>query len=247
MIICKTRADLKNIENLGNVGFVPTMGALHIGHEALIKESKKNNTKTWVSIFVNPLQFNDKKDFEVYPNRIEDDLRMCRELGVDVVFMPTPEQMYFDNEAISLYENAISKDFEGAMRPGHFEGVLTVMLKLLNLVKSKRVYMGLKDYQQYLLIKMLCKNFFISTEVVGVETVREKSGLPFSSRNLNLSENGLNQARKVARAFHETKDKKGFLEAIEVVELDYYGKCADRILMAHRIESVRILDNKPIG
>lgn len=247
MIICRTKADLKKIKNSEPMGFVPTMGALHIGHEALIKESKKNNKKTWVSIFVNSLQFNDKKDFEVYPNRMEADLNLCESLGVDVVFMPTEQEMYFQEESISLQENEISKSFEGSMRPGHFEGVLTVMLKLLNLIKPQKVYMGLKDYQQYLLIKMLCNNFFIPTEVVGVEIVREESGLPYSSRNLNLSEEGLKEARRIAKAFHETHDKKSFLQAAGVLELDYYGECLDRCLMAHRVESVRILDNKPIG
>lgn len=247
MIICKTRIELKKTDRSVSLGFVPTMGALHIGHEALIQESKKNNEKTWVSVFVNPLQFNDKKDFDVYPKKIEADLEICEKLGVDGVFMPSEQEIYLPNESIVLAENIISKSYEGLMRPGHFEGVLSVMLKLLNIMQPQRVYMGLKDYQQWLLIKMLCENFFISTEVVGVETVRDSSGLPYSSRNLNLSKAGLKKAREVAKVFKESQDKKSFLEAVGEIELDYYGPCEGRILMAHRVDSIRILDNKSIG
>jgi pantoate--beta-alanine ligase len=135
------------------------------------------------------------------------------------------------------------------MRPGHFDGVLLILLKLLNLVRADAIYMGEKDYQQALLTQKLCKTFFISTEVKTVKTYRDSAGLPFSSRNTKLTPNGLEQARTVAKVFHKSKDKAEFIKTLKSslkteIDLDYYGELGKKVLMAHRIEDVRILDNK---
>ena len=225
------------------LGFVPTMGALHRGHAALIKESIKENEITVVSIFVNPTQFNDPKDFESYPNTWEKDLLLCKNLGVDVIFSPGSNDMYFKKESIVLSEKVISESFEGEYRSGHFNGVLKVLLKLLNIVKPSNIYMGEKDYQQALLTQRLCIDFFIDTQVRIVKTVRDESGLPYSSRNLKLSDAGLLKAKFIAEKFHSSQSKEDFLKNLEI-ELDYFGKLDQKILMAHRVEGIRILDNK---
>ena len=241
--LTKYRRDLASKSQ--SVGFVPTMGALHTGHLALIEASVKENQRTLVSIFVNPTQFNDQRDFESYPNTLETDLSLCKEQGVDAVFCPKDSDMYPKGSSITLSENRVSKSFEGESRPGHFSGVLTVLLKLLNLVKPQCIYMGEKDYQQSLLTKKLCEEFFIETKVCVVETVREEEGLPFSSRNLKLSKEGLKKAKLIAKRFHSSSSKEEFLKALNI-ELDYFGELEGKVLMAHRIEDVRILDNKDI-
>ena len=234
-----------------SLGFVPTMGALHRGHGDLIKKSTDENDYTVVSVFVNPTQFNDKKDFETYPNTWREDLSLCEELGVDVVFSPSVDEMHLQEDSIVLSERKISKDFEGQHRPGHFDGVMMILLKLLGVVRPSYIYMGEKDYQQALLTIQLCKQFFLDTQVKVVETLRDESGLPLSSRNLNLTAKGFSKAQKIARKFHSSRNKEEFLSELEEISLDYFGKLEfgeleSKILMAHRIEGIRILDNKDV-
>jgi len=252
MKILKTVKELndykKNISG-DSLGFVPTMGALHKGHAELFKASVEQNKKTLVSIFVNPKQFNDEKDFLTYPKTIDEDLAFCDEYGVDSVFLPEKEELFLEEESITLADTSISSVFEGKMRPGHFEGVLLILLKLLNLVRADAIYMGEKDYQQSLLTQKLCKTFFIPTHVKAVKTYRDSTGLPFSSRNTKLTPKGLEQAQIVAKMFHKSKSKAEFLKALKSslqteIDLDYYGELGEKVLMAHRIEDVRILDNK---
>ena len=137
------------------LGFVPTMGALHEGHVSLIKESVRANDRTILSIFVNPTQFNSPKDLQSYPSNIERDLEIARDAGVDFIFLPSHSDIYIDKFEYQIHETKLSKELCGAGRPGHFTGVLTVVMKLLNLVAPDRAYFGLKDFQQYELVQKI--------------------------------------------------------------------------------------------
>ncbi len=195
MIIIKSTLDYLNTYNKQlnskKIGFVPTMGYLHEGHLSLVKESIKNNEVTIVSIFVNPTQFGKGEDFNSYPRNTERDLALLKETGTDIVFIPEVEDIYPNNHK-SLVEIGIDSDFTnklcGKYRPGHFNGVAQIIIKLFSIVKANNTYFGLKDYQQYILIKNLASTFFPYTKVIGVPTIRENSGLAMSSRNTYLTE-----------------------------------------------------------
>ncbi len=185
-----------------SIGFVPTMGFLHEGHFNLIEESKKANDITVVSIFVNPLQFNDIKDFEKYPKNEEGDVKNLTKLGVDILFLPSAEEVYgqIGEVKIEMKIPSLMKNLCAPSRPGHFEGVLHIVSKLFNYVLADKVYFGLKDYQQFLIIKELINNLSFPVEIIGVETVREKSGLAMSSRNSRLSKEESEEATLVYRS-----------------------------------------------
>jgi pantoate--beta-alanine ligase len=228
-----------------SVGFVPTMGALHDGHLSLIKKSKEENDITVVSIFVNPTQFNDKSDFENYPITFDDDFEKLNEEEVDYLFLPSYNEIYNDNYRYSITENDLSLDLCGAHRPGHFDGVLTVVMKLLNIVQANYAYFGEKDYQQYLLIKGMVKSFFINTEIIFVETVRSNDGLALSSRNIRLSE----EERKRAVLFPQLlKSNKSCDEVITELEqngfeVNYIKEISNRRFGAVILGNVRLIDN----
>jgi pantoate--beta-alanine ligase len=171
-----------------SLGFVPTMGALHDGHISLFNRSVKENDKSVASIFVNPTQFNDKEDLKNYPRNFDEDYRKLADAGVDYIIFPEYNDMYNDDFRYEVNEKELSKILCGASRPGHFTGVLTVVLKLLNIVKAGRAYFGEKDYQQYLLIKGMTEAFFIDTQIVPGAIVREADGLAMSSRNVLLND-----------------------------------------------------------
>jgi len=168
------------------IGFVPTMGALHAGHASLLARSVAESEYTVLSIYVNPTQFNDAGDLARYPRTLEQDLALAESLGVDAVLLPRYEALYADGYRYRLDEMTFSRTLCGAHRPGHFAGVLTVVMKLLNLVRATRAYFGEKDYQQYLLIRDMCAAFFLDTEIVPCATLREPDGLAMSSRNMLL-------------------------------------------------------------
>ncbi len=170
------------------VGLVPTMGALHDAHIALIKKSIQQNDITVVTIFVNPTQFNNQNDYKNYPNTFNEDLSKLKKLKVDYLLNPSYKDIYPDNYEYKVVESNFSKILCGKYRPGHFDGVLTIVLKLLNLVKPDRAYFGEKDYQQLMLIEGMVKAFFVDTKIVSLPTVRTKEGMALSSRNLKLSE-----------------------------------------------------------
>lgn len=174
----------------GSVGFVPTMGALHAGHGSLIERSVAENDYTVLSIYLNPTQFNNPRDLDCYPKTLARDLEMARALGVDFVITPSYEQMYADGFRFQVDETEFSGELCGEHRPGHFTGVLTVVMKLLNLTRADRAYFGEKDYQQYLLIRDMCEAFFLPVDIVPCATVREADGLAMSSRNENLDAAG---------------------------------------------------------
>lgn len=183
----------------GSVGFVPTMGALHPGHAALIERCVAENDRTVLSIFVNPTQFDDPADLDKYPKSLDDDLALARDLGVDAVLLPRFDELYPDDFRFQVTETAFSNELCGRHRPGHFSGVLTVVLKLFNLVRPRRAYFGEKDYQQYLLVRDLCAALFVDVDIVACATVREADGLAMSSRNALLDA----RARRLAPVLHE--------------------------------------------
>ena len=254
-------------KNLQTVGFVPTMGALHNGHIELIKKAKEENEFVIVSIFVNPTQFLPGEDFEKYPRKTEADLEICKRLGVDAVFLPTPENMYSKDEVLVKAPNIKGYILEGHFRPGHFDGVLQVVNKLFNIIKPTRAYFGKKDAQQLYLIKKMVKNFFMDIEIVEVDTVREKDGLALSSRNVYLSKKERTRALTISKALKraaklstKTKNieeiKKEMKKILDVDELQYIA-FVDRefnaineiipnntiILIAAFIGTTRLIDN----
>ena len=173
-----------------SIGLVPTMGALHDGHLSLIKRSIKENDKTVVSIFINPLQFDKEADLKSYPKRIEEDKSKLDPLDIAVVFEPLVKDFYAKEPSVHVYFGEMEKTLEGQFRPGHFGGVGVVVSKLFHLAQPDRAYFGLKDLQQFLLIRKMVEDLSFQVEIVGVETYRDKSGLAMSSRNQRLSNEG---------------------------------------------------------
>jgi pantoate--beta-alanine ligase len=252
------------------VALVPTMGALHAGHRELIRRAKRlPNTVVATSIFVNPLQFGAGEDFEAYPRPLEADLDVLREDGVEIAFTPSADALYADGAAVTVHPGPLGDELEGAVRPGHFAGVLTVVAKLFNLVRPDYAFFGEKDYQQLVLIKRMVRDLNIDTRVIGVPTVRERDGLALSSRNVYLTPEQREDAivlsaaltagafvgRDGAEAVLETAWKT--LAARPAVEVDYLelrgtdlgpapvdGEA--RLLIAARVGSTRLIDNVPV-
>jgi pantoate--beta-alanine ligase len=182
------------------IGFVPTMGALHAGHAALIERARRECTYVVVSVFVNPLQFDRPDDLERYPRTLDADLELCRAVGTDAVFAPSAHEMYPREPTTRIGVGALGLHLCGADRPGHFEGVATVVAKLLNIVRPDRAYFGEKDAQQLAIIRRLVADLSVPVEIVGVATVREADGLALSSRNRLLSPEERQQAPVLYRA-----------------------------------------------
>lgn len=177
----------KTHESQQKVGFVPTMGALHQGHCHLIEVAKQAGCFVVVSIFVNPLQFNQQTDLDCYPRTLDADLAMCRDLGVDVVFTPQLSEMYPTGFDTHVDPGALAFNMEGSSRPGHFRGMATVVLKLFMMVRPDIAYFGKKDYQQLAIIRRMAIDFNLPIAITGVDTVRESDGLAMSSRNAQLT------------------------------------------------------------
>lgn len=169
------------------IGFVPTMGALHLGHLSLIKRAKKDNDLVVVSIFVNPAQFAPQEDLNKYPRPLKNDLALCRKEGVDFVFLPDRKIMYPEGFATFVKVEKLGKVLCGVSRPGHFRGVCTVVAKLLNIVQPHTLYLGQKDVQQAVIIKRMVKDLNFPVKVKVLPTVRQKDGLAISSRNVYLN------------------------------------------------------------
>ena len=188
----------KALDPAKNIGLVPTMGALHAGHEALIQRARKDSQVVVVSIFVNPLQFGPNEDYTRYPRALQRDLEICERNGADLVFAPSVEEMYPLPELTFVDVTLVSEHLCGAFRPGHFRGVATVVLKLLNIVQPDRAYFGEKDMQQLAVIRRMVQDLMVPVEIVRVPTVREADGLAISSRNQYLNP----AARKAAPVLH---------------------------------------------
>ena len=179
----------KNLDDEGtSVGFVPTMGFLHDGHASLIRKSTQENTHTVVSIFVNPTQFTNSEDFEKYPQDKDGDSSLLRALNVDVLYSPSPSAVYPEGFNTSISAGHIATKFEGESRPGHFDGVATVVVKLLNTVNPHNAYFGKKDRQQLAVIQQVVRDLNLSINIVGQDTVRDYDGVALSSRNSRLTE-----------------------------------------------------------
>jgi pantoate--beta-alanine ligase len=257
MLIFKSARDIqawrKSLRDSQSLGFVPTMGALHQGHAELLKKSKAENNLSVLSIYVNKTQFNNSDDFENYPSTWEQDLILAKANQVDVLFSPDYREMYPDNYTYKLMENSLSLDLCGKDRPGHFDGVLTVVMKLFNLVKPTKAYFGEKDFQQLSLILGMTKAFFLDLEVVPVPTVRESSGLALSSRNMRLSADEKEKAPALYKIITSEKDVLVAQEKLRALgfKIDYLkdlelGENGKRRFVAAHLGVVRLIDNVKI-
>ncbi|MCX6857940.1 MAG: pantoate--beta-alanine ligase [Verrucomicrobia bacterium] len=196
-------------KSAGHLVFVPTMGALHEGHATLVREARLfagSEAKVAASIFVNPLQFGPNEDFDRYPRTLDQDLAMCAEAGADMVFAPSVQEVYHADRSIQIRESSLSHVLCGASRPGHFDGVCTVVAKLFNLMQPDEAVFGKKDYQQLAIIRRLVRDLDIPVLVHGIETVRESDGLAMSSRNRYLSAAERAQAPALRAALMQAKE-----------------------------------------
>lgn len=229
----------------GSVGFVPTLGALHAGHQALMARCREENESKVLSIFLNPTQFNQAQDLEHYPQTLEHDLAMAKDQGFDVVFAPCFEDMYPDHYHYQIHETHFSQCLEGQKRPGHFNGVLTVVMKLLQIVKPNRAYFGEKDYQQYTLIKEMVRAFFIDCDIIPCQTVRDEMGLPLSSRHAHLNAEELQLAQKFSALFCESQSLSQARERLTQAKahIEYLEEIGSRRYLAISLGSIRLIDN----
>ena len=189
-----------------SIGYVPTMGALHEGHESLIKRAVKENNKVIVSVFVNPTQFGPNEDYDSYPRNIEKDLELCESAGAAAVFNPEPSEMYFDNRSTTVSVSGLTDVLCGARRPGHFNGVCLVITKFFNIVKPDRAYFGQKDAQQVAVLKRMVRDLSIDVEIVPCPIIREEDGLAKSSRNTYLSAEERKAALVLSRSLKLAKE-----------------------------------------
>ena len=240
------RAEWKNLK----VGIVPTMGALHEGHLSLIKKAKETCDKVVVSVFVNPIQFGPSEDFDKYPRTLDKDMELCNSVGVDLVFAPTPKEMYGEGNRLSndtltyvcppfFYVNKLC----GKTRVGHFDGVCTVVLKLFNIVQPDYGFFGQKDAQQVIIIKKMVKDLNVPIEIIQCPIVREESGLALSSRNKYLSEEGKKEALVLSQILKNIKAcfQKGITD-VSALKETAYSYLTDK----HDMEYLEILDKNTL-
>jgi pantoate--beta-alanine ligase len=272
LTLAHTREDLADAlsATVGRVGFVPTMGALHAGHAALLRTAREAvgpDAPVVASIFVNPMQFGPGEDLDRYPRTLERDLEMCAAAGVDLVFVPTVDTVYPGGDPqVTVDPGPLARVLEGASRPTHFHGVLTVVAKLLGLVRPDVAVFGEKDYQQLALIRRMVSDLCLGVDVVGTPTVREPDGLALSSRNAYLDPAARRSALALSAALFAARDAAGrgpdqalaearaVLGAAPGVDLDYLELTAPdlgpapatgeaRLLVAARVGSTRLIDN----
>ena len=254
-----------NILN-SDICLIPTMGALHEGHLSLIEEGKKLGLPTMVSIFVNEKQFNEEEDFNSYPRPIEDDIKILQDLNIDYLFIPENSYIYSENSFELIDSGVLGKKYEGSSRPGHFDGVLTVVNRLFELIKPKVAIFGKKDAQQLFLIKELIFKKKCEIEIIEGKTIRESSGLALSSRNLLLTHSGKEKAtllytilREAKKIFSDRRELDAFeifsskylnlgIDYLEILDLETFSQPTEKtvdyiILLAAIIEDVRLIDN----
>lgn len=258
------------------VAFVPTMGALHQGHLSLVKQGSALADKVLVSIFVNPLQFGPNEDFDKYPRTLKADVELLSSLKVDAVFLPTTANMYPDGFQTHVHNHTLAADLEGKSRPGHYDGVLTVVLKLLNIVRPEVAIFGKKDYQQWRLIERMALDLCLPSRIIGGETLREADGLALSSRNRYLDDRQRLVAGKIYQALEAAKAVFGrgnrhptallgactqILSDVPEINLEYaeLRRQADLtafsgqvdapcvLLIAARVGTTRLIDNLELG
>ena len=230
------------------LGLVPTMGALHEGHLSLVRRSQAENDLTLVSIFVNPAQFDEQDDLALYPRFLEADLETLRAEGTDFVWVPREEDLYPDGYRYRVTETERSTELEGASRPGHFDGVLTVVFKLLQIASAEHAYFGEKDWQQLTLVRGMVEAFFLPTTIVACVTVREKDGLAVSSRNRRLSPEERARASGFYRVLSAAPTAEAATRDLQAsgFAVDYVEDRDGRRLGAVRLGEVRLIDNVPL-
>lgn len=257
MIVATSRDQLASARKdlRGRVAVVMTMGALHEGHAALLRAAAEQSDSLLATIFVNPLQFGAGEDLDRYPRTLQADLDVCRAAGVEVVFTPTPEQVYPEPPLVSVSAGRMGAVLEGATRPGHLDGVLTVVLKLLHLTRPDVALFGEKDAQQLACIRAMVRDVDVDVAVVGVPTVREADGLALSSRNRYLSASERTRALALYRALAtgEVTAARAVLDAEPGVSVDYLERVrstdfdidplGDLLVVAARVGSTRLIDN----
>ncbi|NOR56810.1 MAG: pantoate--beta-alanine ligase [Sulfurovum sp.] len=271
MIIVKTIEALQEAKKTlsGDIGFVPTMGALHQGHLSLIQQARRENEHLIVSIFVNPTQFGENEDLDAYPRKDDADIKICTVAKVDILFMPEISVMYEDDELSIGAPARRGYVLEGEKRPGHFDGMVQVVMKLLNLSSASNAYFGKKDAQQLALISQMVKNYFMPVNIVACEIVRDEMGLALSSRNVYLNEeekvralslsSSLKAATKLVMAGEKNVEviKKEMLNVLDLADEVEYVAIVDRtfsalkeveignsiILVAAKVGKPRLLDN----
>lgn len=257
------------------IGLVPTMGALHAGHLSLLNYIKEYCDISVCSIFVNPTQFNDPEDLEKYPRPIQQDLKLLEEIGCDVVFIPAVEEMYGEEEEWTIELGRLDQVLEGALRPGHYQGVTQIVKKLFDVVKPDVACFGQKDYQQFLVVEKMVEIYSLDIDLIMCPTLREADGLAMSSRNVRLSPKGRQQALAIVKTligFQETYLDLGLGEArdqairklteSEGLTLEYFEVCEPQtlrtvhsakkgdqlvVLVAAWVDGVRLIDNIILG
>lgn len=238
----------------GAIGFVPTMGALHPGHLALVRRAHQEGAPVLVSIFVNPTQFGPSEDLATYPRTLERDLELCREAGAAAVYAPTPEDMYRPGGTTWVEVGPLAEPLCGRFRPGHFRGVATVVAKLFLRSQPQKAYFGEKDYQQLQVIRAMVRDLDFPLEVVGVPTVREPDGLAMSSRNAGLGPEARHQATQLYRALQAGPARAGpmlreagiepqYLEFVDPETLEPVTRPPGVLAVAAYVGGVRLIDN----
>lgn len=266
----EVNAHLREMDHF-HIAMVPTMGALHDGHLKLVKQAKSMGYSVLVSIFVNPRQFNNPEDLEKYPKTLDQDLELLASVNTDWVFVPNYEEIYSKNfEDITLNLNGLDRVFEGAFRPGHFDGVIQVLYRFFTIVNPQAVFFGQKDLQQCMVVKCLIDHYFPNLKFFQVETERNDLGLALSSRNQRLSTKGLESATAIFKAMATVKDNRNnYLKAMELatsilhnegIEIEYFNwielpsmrvldenssasNSHQAIVFAGYLEGVRLIDN----
>lgn len=269
-IVTKVKDLISLIKNInGKVGFVPTMGALHEGHLSLMQNSKNDNDITVVSIFVNPRQFGENEDLGKYPRPKNKDISLCKSLDIDILFMPEESSIYQSSDEVRiLAPKNMAQVFEGEIRKGHFDGVLSVLIKFFNIIKPQNAYFGKKDAQQLLIVKHMIKDLFLDINIIACDTKRDKHNLALSSRNIYLDKNAYNNALKIPYSLENVLQavlsgennsivlEKIALECLAPLEIDYckivdfnleaiktIKKDNSLLILAVRVDGVRLLDN----
>ena len=250
-----------------NLGFVPTMGAIHLGHTSLVKKSKNECNKTVVSIFINKPQFNKKSDFQKYPRILKKDISILKKLKVDYLYLPTEKQIYPDGPNKNIKISSLGKKLCGKFRPGHFEAVVDVIDRFIKIIHPKKIYLGEKDMQQLKIIEHFVKQNYTKTNIVPCKTIRDKSGVACSSRNFLLSTNEKNIASKIYKFLISRKKilvknrfalkklkskilklgatKIDYIQILDInkVIMPFKQNKKYKIFIAYYLRSVRLIDN----
>ncbi len=257
----------KIIQNETNLGFVPTMGAIHKGHISLIKRCIDECKKTVVSIYINKPQFNKKSDFNKYPRNLKNDISKLKKLKIDILYLPITKQIYSNTTSKKIKINSFEKKLCGKNRPGHFKAVIDIINRFIKIINPKKIYLGKKDMQQLILIKDFVKKNYPKIKIIGCKTIREKNGVPLSSRNFLLS---LDEKKIASKIYNILKNKKNMLiknkisfgeikkiiirvgikkiDYIKVLDINkiikpYKKENYYKIFIAYYLKSIRLIDN----